>query len=42
MAVKPVVWLGSSRMDVQRFPKDARQVVGHELFQVQQGLAPGN
>ena len=42
MAVKPLVWLGSSRMDVQRFPKDARQVAGHELFQVQLGLAPGN
>ena len=42
MAVKPLVWLGSSRLDVQRFPKDARQVAGHELFQVQQGLAPGN
>lgn len=42
MAVKPLVWLGSSRMDVRSFPKDARQVTGHELFQVQQGLAPSS
>ena len=42
MPVKPVLWLGSSRIDVRSFPKDARQVTGHELFQVQQGLTPSN
>ena len=42
MPVKALLWLGSSRIDVRSFPKDARQVAGHELFQVQQGLAPSN
>lgn len=36
MAAKPLRWLGSSRADVPR------QIVGHELFQVQQGLNPSN
>ncbi|MBI4542842.1 MAG: type II toxin-antitoxin system RelE/ParE family toxin [Gemmatimonadetes bacterium] len=42
MAIKPLLWLGSSRRAVRAFPKDTRQVVGHELFQVQQGLAPSS
>ena len=42
MAVKPLLWLGSSRMAVRDFPKAPRQVAGHELFQVQQGLAPSS
>jgi phage-related protein len=42
MTIKPVVWLGSSRGDVRTFPGDARLKVGHELFQVQQGLTPSD
>ncbi len=42
MAVKALVWLGSSRTDVWGFPDDARQVIGHELFQVQRGLQPSS
>ena len=42
MVVKPLLWLGSSRADVRRFPDLARSRVGHELFQVQQGLAPSD
>lgn len=42
MAPKPLLWLGSSRADVRSFPEDARGKVGHELFQVQQGLSPSD
>jgi phage-related protein len=42
MAPKPLLWLGSSRADVRGFPEDARGKVGHELFQVQQGLSPSD
>jgi phage-related protein len=40
--VKPVAWLGSSRAVVRAFGETTRQIVGHELFQVQQGLKPSN
>jgi phage-related protein len=39
---KPLFFLGSSRDDIRAFPKKARQIVGHELFQIQQGLEPSN
>jgi len=42
MAAKPIRWLGSSRVDVRGFPEKARWKVGHELFQVQQGLTPSD
>lgn len=42
MLVKPLVWLGSSRQAVKGFPRAARKVTGHELFQVQRGLAPSS
>ena len=42
MTGKPVVWLGASRAAVRTFPEAPRQIVGHELFQVQQGLEPSN
>lgn len=42
MAVKPLLWLGSSRAHIRAFPRDTRQIVGHELFQVQQGRAPSS
>lgn len=37
-----MLWLGSSRAEVRRFPILARKKVGHELFQVQQGLTPSD
>ncbi|OQW55568.1 MAG: hypothetical protein A4S17_14225 [Proteobacteria bacterium HN_bin10] len=40
MSHKPLVWLGSSRSDLQAFPEDARRLAGFQLRQVQQGLAP--
>lgn len=34
--------MGSSRDDVRAFPDSARGRIGHELFQVQLGLAPSD
>ena len=42
MVPKPLLWLGTSRKDVRAFPEVARGKVGHELFLVQQGLAPSD
>jgi phage-related protein len=39
---KPIVWLGSSRHDLQTFPQDARRSAGFQLRQVQQGLDPAD
>ena len=33
--MKEVRWHGSSRSDVEAFPKDARREAGYQLFQVQ-------
>jgi phage-related protein len=40
--VKPLEFLGSSLDDISAFPVDARRVVGHELWQVQNGLMPSD
>lgn len=42
MSQKPIVWLGSSRSDLQVFPQDARRLAGFQLRQVQQGLDPAD
>ena len=42
MAEKSLVWVGSSLRDIQAFPPDARRKAGHELYQVQIGLAPSD
>ena len=40
--MKPLVWLGSSREDVRRFPESVRQEAGFELYQVQRGREPSD
>lgn len=40
--MKPIVWLGSSREDIRRFPAEARQDAGHQLDRVQRGAAPAD
>lgn len=40
MADKNVVWLGSSKDDISKFPDDAKQYAGFQLRLVQKGLAP--
>ena len=37
---KPIVWIGSSRDDVRRFPREARRKAGLELRAVQRGQEP--
>jgi phage-related protein len=40
--MKEVRWHGSSRSDVDAFPKDARREAGYQLFQVQVGEDPSD
>lgn len=42
MDAKPLFWLGSSLADVRAFPEEPRRILGHELFQIQQGLEPSD
>jgi phage-related protein len=35
---KPLVWVGSSRKDLKKFPSEARSVMGYALYQAQLGL----
>jgi phage-related protein len=37
---KTIVWIGSSRDDVRRFPREARRKAGLELRAVQRGQEP--
>jgi len=37
---KPLVWLGSSLVDLRAFPEDARRIAGFQLRRVQQQLEP--
>jgi hypothetical protein len=37
---KTILWLGSSRSDLQAFPQDARRLAGFQLRLIQQGLEP--
>ena len=37
---RPIVWIGSSRDDVRRFPRDARRRAGLELRALQRGKEP--
>jgi phage-related protein len=39
---KALAWLGSSRHDLRRFPANARQRAGYELYLVQSGLQPSD
>jgi phage-related protein len=39
---KPLIWLGSSRSELKRFPDDARRVAGFQLRRIQQGLEPND
>ena len=38
--MKRIVWLGNSIYSIRKFPKEARDDAGYQLFQVQQGLDP--
>jgi phage-related protein len=34
---RPVIWIGSSRRDLRRFPRQARRDIGQALYTAQQG-----
>jgi phage-related protein len=38
--IKPVVWVGDAREQVQAFPREVRQDIGSALFDVQKGVKP--
>lgn len=38
--MRPVVWLGNSRKNIQAFPPDARRIIGGELQLMQYGGMP--
>lgn len=38
--MKPLIWCGSTRKDLQAFPDDARRQSGFQLLLVQRGLDP--
>ena len=40
--IKAVIWVGSSHQDLQDFPKDAKAIAGHQLWNVQRGLEPSD
>lgn len=40
--MKPLKFVGSSLDDLSQFPAAARRIAGHELWQVQMGLLPGD
>lgn len=40
--IKPLEWIGTSRDDVRRFPREARKKVGFELQAVQRGQNPSD
>ena len=40
MAIKPLVWVGTSLARVRAFPDDARRAAGYQLYRVQTGSEP--
>lgn len=34
---RPVIWIGSSRRDLSRFPREVRRDIGQALYTAQQG-----
>lgn len=36
-AIKPVVWIGSTRADLSRFPEEVKDAIGYALYVAQQG-----
>ena len=42
MVGKPLFWVGGTLAQVRGFPAGARREAGHQLYQVQLGLAPSD
>lgn len=42
ISVKKILFIGSSRKDIQAFPDEVRQDIGYALFEVQKGRKPAS
>lgn len=42
LAIKPLIFIGSSQDDLRDFPAEARRAAGHELNRVQHDLEPSD
>jgi phage-related protein len=42
MYIKPLLWLGDSKRRIREFPHEARQRIGFEMWEVQQGREPSD
>jgi len=40
MLLKPVMFVGSSRKDIQEFPEDVKDDIGYALYEAQNGRKP--
>ena len=40
--LRPVVWLGNAKKNIQAFPKEAQKLVGDELRLIQSGAMPAD
>jgi phage-related protein len=40
--IRPVVWIGTSKKNLQDFPKDVQKLIGDELQLIQFGAIPTN
>jgi phage-related protein len=40
--MKAEIWLGNSRSRIKTFPKEARDIAGHDLRKVQYGATPAD
>lgn len=38
--MKGIIWLGNSKKAIRKFPKEAREDAGYQLFQIQLGIEP--
>lgn len=39
---KPIIWMGSSKQDLRRFPKNTQRQAGYQLYKVQLGKEPSD
>jgi phage-related protein len=42
LPIRPVVWIGTSKKNLQDFPKDVQKLIGDELQLIQFGAIPTN
>jgi phage-related protein len=35
--IKPVIWIGSARVDLSRFPEEVKDAIGYALYMAQRG-----